>query len=274
MPRDSQGNYSLPSGTLVADGDTVMASQHNPPFQDVASALTNSLDRRGSGGMLGNLPMNGHRVTNAAPGIADNDLATVGQVSSGGVPIGAMTDYAGYTEPDGWLFCDGRTLQASTYAALFAAIGTTFGSAGAGTFNLPDARNRARIGLGNMGGTSSGRVTTATASPNGNTIGATGGSERHTITTNEMPAHSHTGTTASAGGHNHSVSAPSVGTGGSDIAGAKWTARSSTNYGPVAVTSSTAGNHTHSVTINNTGNGNPHNNMPPFIIVPVIIKAR
>lgn len=50
MPRDSQGNYSLPSGTLVADGDTVMASQHNPPFQDVASALTNSLDRRGAGG--------------------------------------------------------------------------------------------------------------------------------------------------------------------------------------------------------------------------------
>lgn len=190
------------------------------------------------------------------------------------MPTGTIVDFAGDTEPDGWLFCDGRTLQAAGYAELFATIGTRFGSNGAGTFNLPDIRNRVRVGLGNMGGGAAGRVTSATASPDGNTVGATGGSERHTLTTGEMPAHSHTGTTSSAGNHTHSVTAPSVGTGGSDAAGAKWTARTSTNYGNRSVTTSAAGAHTHTLTIGNAGSGGPHNNMPPFIIMPAIIKAR
>lgn len=39
-------------------------SQHNPPFQDVATALTNSLDRNGTGGMLASLNMNSQAITN------------------------------------------------------------------------------------------------------------------------------------------------------------------------------------------------------------------
>lgn len=45
------------------------------------------------------------------------------------------------TVPIGWLPCDGRTVSRTTYSALFAAIGTTYGAGdGSTTFNLPDTR--------------------------------------------------------------------------------------------------------------------------------------
>jgi microcystin-dependent protein len=60
------------------------------------------------------------------------------------VPAGAVSAYAGTntaTPPAGWLFCDGRTVSRTTYAALFAAVGTAHGSGdGTTTFNLPDYR--------------------------------------------------------------------------------------------------------------------------------------
>src|SRR3990167_5957646 len=42
------------------------------------------------------------------------------------------------TIPEEWLFCDGASISRSTYAALFDAIGTTWGSLGPTVFNLPD----------------------------------------------------------------------------------------------------------------------------------------
>src|SRR3546814_15641483 len=51
MPRSPDGSYSLPAGTLVSSGDTILVSQHNPAMQDIASALGKSLDRDGTGGM-------------------------------------------------------------------------------------------------------------------------------------------------------------------------------------------------------------------------------
>lgn len=45
-------------------GDTIATSQHNPPFQDVASALTDSLSRDGLGGMRADLDLGGFSITN------------------------------------------------------------------------------------------------------------------------------------------------------------------------------------------------------------------
>jgi hypothetical protein len=53
MPRDSSGNYSLPAGNPVASGSTITSSWANSTFNDVATALTDSLDRNGRGGMAG-----------------------------------------------------------------------------------------------------------------------------------------------------------------------------------------------------------------------------
>ncbi len=57
------------------------------------------------------------------------------------IPPAAVLPYAGASAPEGWLICDGRAVNRTTYAALFAAIGTSHGSGdGSTTFNLPDYR--------------------------------------------------------------------------------------------------------------------------------------
>lgn len=54
------------------------------------------------------------------------------------VPTGCVAAFAGTTAPTGWLKCDGSAISRTTYAALFAAIGTKYGTGdGSTTFNLP-----------------------------------------------------------------------------------------------------------------------------------------
>lgn len=119
---------------------------------------------------------------------------------------GVMLPFAGATAPNGWLLCYGQAVSRTTYAKLFAVIGTTFGTGdGSTTFNLPDLRGRVAAGKDNMGGTPANRLTTAGSSVDGTSIGATGGSQAHTLTTAQMPAHAHT---ASDSGHAHGVSDP------------------------------------------------------------------
>lgn len=54
---------------------------------------------------------------------------------------GSVAAFAGAAVPDGWLLCDGREISRSTYAQLFAVIGTLYGAGnGSTTFNVPDLR--------------------------------------------------------------------------------------------------------------------------------------
>lgn len=67
----------------------------------------------------------------------------------GGVPAGAMFDFGGGTVPTGYLACDGSTVNRTTYANLFAAIGVVHGAGnGSTTFHLPDSRGRVTMGDG------------------------------------------------------------------------------------------------------------------------------
>lgn len=55
------------------------------------------------------------------------------------ISSGLIVAFAGSTAPAGWLICDGSAVSRTTYADLFAAIGTTYGAGdGSTTFNLPD----------------------------------------------------------------------------------------------------------------------------------------
>lgn len=55
------------------------------------------------------------------------------------LPAGFVAAWPGNTPPDGWLVCNGSAVSRTTYADLFAAIGTTFGAGdGSTTFKLPD----------------------------------------------------------------------------------------------------------------------------------------
>jgi microcystin-dependent protein len=109
--------------------------------------------------------------------------------SSTGIPVGSILDFAGSVEPSGWLFCFGQSLaRAGTYAALFAVIGTTYGSVDGSSFSLPDLRGRVIAGKDNMGGTSANRLTIPL---DGDVLGATGGTEEHTLGLTEIPSHTH-----------------------------------------------------------------------------------
>jgi hypothetical protein len=99
--------------------------------------------------------------------------------ASSSVPAGVLNPYAGATAPTGWLLCYGQSILRATYATLFTAIGTTYGSVSGTTFNLPDMRGRAVAGQDDMGGSGAGRVTTAGSGIAGDTLGAVGGTESH-----------------------------------------------------------------------------------------------
>jgi microcystin-dependent protein len=73
----------------------------------------------------------------------------MGEPGPAGGPIGVLLPYAGATAPRGWLIADGAAVSRSTYAALFAIVGTTYGSGdGRATFNLPDLRGRVPVAVG------------------------------------------------------------------------------------------------------------------------------
>lgn len=167
----------------------------------------------------------------------------------GAVPSGAVMPFAGTTEPSGWLLCYGQTVSRSTYAGLFAAIGTTYGSGdGSTTFALPDLRGRVVAGQDDMGGTSANRLTGQSGGVDGDVMGGTGGAETHTLTTTEMPTHAHDI-------QRSNVAASSTG------------ADASVVYRSLANTGATYTN------TQNAGGGGAHNNVQPTIILNYIIKA-
>ncbi len=68
MARDSSGNYSLPSGNPVVTGTSIDSTWANDTMDDLASEVTNSLERNGKGGMLAAL--RGIDGTKAAPAVS------------------------------------------------------------------------------------------------------------------------------------------------------------------------------------------------------------
>ena len=82
------------------------------------------------------------------------------------VPSGAIIAFGGAAAPDaGWLLCNGADVNRTTYARLFAAIGTLYGTGnGSSTFGLPDLRDRVPMGKGSNNSTLGAEVGSAAAS--------------------------------------------------------------------------------------------------------------
>lgn len=136
-------------------------------------------------------------------------------VWGGGMPIGAVTAYAGTTAPTGWLLCWGQAVAQASYPALYAILGTTYGADTGGDFIIPDLRGRVIAGQDDMGGTSANRMTAAAGGIDGDTLGDAGGAE----TTSDVVAHTHTyGAVASgtglAGGTDYQVGSDNTGSTG------------------------------------------------------------
>ncbi len=65
------------------------------------------------------------------------------------VPSGAIMAFGGATVPANYLICDGAAVSRTTYAHLFATIGTAFGAGDSNTtFNTPDLDDRLALGKG------------------------------------------------------------------------------------------------------------------------------
>jgi microcystin-dependent protein len=92
---------------------------------------------------------------------------------------GEMRIWTTASPPTGWLVTDGSAISRTTYAALFAVIGTTYGTGdGSTTFNIPDTRAKVIVAY-------------KSGDANFGTLGASVGEATHTLTTPEIPSHSH-----------------------------------------------------------------------------------
>ena len=184
-----------------------------------------------------------------------NSSGTVALTSdvSASLPSGTIVPYAGSSAPSGYLLAYGQAVSRSTYSDLFSAIGTTYGVGdGSSTFNLPDLRGRTIAGQDDMGGSSADRLTNQTGGVNGDTLGGTGGSETHTLTTAQLAAHTH-----GAGSYTAALPASGSGTGGANM-----------NQGTTSQVNLTV-----SGTSGSAGSGSAHNNVQPTIILNYIIKT-
>ncbi|TNE67503.1 MAG: phage tail protein [Bacteroidetes bacterium] len=164
--------------------------------------------------------------------------------------IGQILFFAGNFAPRTWMLCNGQLLSIASNTALFSILGTQFGGDGRTTFGLPNFQSRVPVGAG--------------AGPGLPTVvlGATYGSETHTLTTAQMPVHDHV-----VG----SVTIPvSTGNATSDAPdGNVFAGTSDDQYAAaVAPDAQLAGT---ALTLGNTGGGQPINKVKPVLAVNFVI---
>ena len=190
------------------------------------------------------------------------------------VPLGAGMDYWLPTAPNSsFVFPIGQAISRTTYSALFAAMGTIYGTGdGSTTFNLPDKTGR----ISAMQEGTATRLTSTYFGGNSTVLGAVGGGESQTLTLAQLP----TGITSANGSVSitvQSVSGINVPTNNSAISQAFEGATggsppqvpiSGGNWGS---TTTFAGNNAIAVTSNNTS-GSPHRTVQPTIICNYIIR--
>lgn len=165
----------------------------------------------------------------------------------GSVPIGTVLDYAGLTEPANYKFAYGQAISRTNYAILFSVIGTTYGVGdGSTTFNLPDYRGRVGAGVDDMGGSAANRITSAGSGITGTTLGATGGTETHQLTTAQLASHTHEQRGATSGTNGM---------------------RYETTNASATITNS-------GIQTGTAGSGQAHQNTQPSIIINKIIKVQ
>src|SRR3954454_5295573 len=130
--------------------------------------------------------------------------------------------------PKGWALANGQLLPINQNQALFSLLGTTYGGDGRVNFALPDLRGRAQLHVGG-----------------GFTLGQRFGEEAHTLTGQEMPAHTHFVSASSQNGNQASLGA---------------FAPLSEAYGPPANLTTLQ-----PATVTNTGGSQAHTNLQPFL---------
>ena len=130
-----------------------------------------------------------------------------------GIPTATIVPWSDSSVPSGFLECNGQTVSRATYSALFAIIGTTYGSGdGSTTFEVPDLQDNVPLGksgtkpLASTGGAN-------TVEKTGNVGGSTANA---TLTTGQLAQHSHPsggGPVVGRGSSPNSAQPPTIGPG-------------------------------------------------------------
>jgi microcystin-dependent protein len=203
----------------------------------------------------------------ASAGTNTTQIATTAFVQAAAL-TGEIKMWGVSSAPTGYLLCNGAAVSRTTYAALYAVYGTTFGVGdGSTTFNVPDFSGKMPIGV------------------NGTyTLASTGGAATTTISSSNLPSHTHTfsatsGSMSANASHQHGVLGSAgyhyVADGGQNNGGSASNPFSlgSENYGNY--TTSQNLDHTHSVsgTTGSTGSGTAATTISPYLGIYYIIKT-
>jgi microcystin-dependent protein len=165
-----------------------------------------------------------------------------------GVNTGIVVPWGSASIPSGFLECNGQSVSTTTYAALFAVIGYTYGGSGA-SFNVPDLTDRTVVNKSNTKNLAqTGGANTVT--PTGNISGSTGST---TLTTNQIPSHAHS---TSGGG---SMESGSFG--------------SAPGQSPGVSTANTGGGQSHDHTLSANFTGSANSVLQPYLVLIYIIKT-
>ena len=169
-----------------------------------------------------------------------------------GIPTATIVPWSSSSVPTGFLECNGAAVSRSTYSALFAIVGTTYGAGdGASTFNLPDLQDNVAVGKsGTKALASTGGANTVAVTASG-TIG--GSTANATLSTAQLASHSHTaaavGPPSGMGNPVRSASSSSTGNAGSGQG------------------------HSHNLSATFSGNTNNPSVLQPYLTVIYIIKT-
>jgi microcystin-dependent protein len=158
--------------------------------------------------------------------------------------IGEVKIFGFNFAPRGWALCNGQLLPISQNTALFSLLGTQFGGNGKTNFALPNLQGEVPLHQGQGPGLSARQM------------GETAGLAAVTLQTSNMPAHTHAVSCSTASGTSASPAGnvwATAGTRGAGINEYSGTAGSSPTLAPAAVGTA--------------GGSQPHNNMPPYLVV-------
>lgn len=89
MPRNGTGTYSLPAGNPVVAGSVISETWANTTLTDIATGITNSLAADGQTVVVGNIPLNGYKITGLGDATLAQDAVTKTQLDEKAALTGA-----------------------------------------------------------------------------------------------------------------------------------------------------------------------------------------
>ena|SRR6056300_173265 len=118
------------------------------------------------------------------------EIISGGELLEGGIPTATIVPWSNSSVPTGFLECDGSAVSRTTYSALFAIVGTTYGAGdGSTTFNVPDLQDNVPVGKsGTKALASTGGANTVPVTAAGNISGSTANA---TLSTPQLASHTH-----------------------------------------------------------------------------------